>query len=521
MDEAERKGIRIDTEKLSEILGVPVVPIIAVQGKGIVKLFEVVFNVVKSGLRRDGVKYSPPVEEKIQELVNTISDSTAEILKVPKRFLAVKLLEMDEFFRKKIRQLQPEIDDFVRTSLEELAQRKGVQVDQVIHSERHSLAMWIFEKVARIEHRKKPSLGDKIDRIVMHPFWGYPVMAFVFLIFFYLIFSIGDPLEEFFLGPLDALRGKLAQSMSHSLLFHIIDGLLQGVEGGLAVVLPYFLPLVFLMSFLEDLGYLPRTAFLLDTFMHKIGLHGKSVIPFIVGYGCNVPSITATRILESPRDRLLTALLIPFIPCSAKTTIILALVAFYLGPLWALALYVTNIFVVAILSRIISGFMPTPSPGLILEIPSYKLPSLRVTFLKTWLHLKTFLGFAWPILIAGSAFMGILQFFGVDKAFNTFLSPFTHGLLGLPKEVATTLIFGVLRKELSLIMLLQALGTSQINTVMTTRQILTFTVFVIYYIPCISTLAMLWKEFNRKTAILSALLNIVVATLLALFVRLI
>lgn len=519
MDEAERKGIEIDVDKLSEMLGVPVVPVIAVHGKGIKKLFEAVFETARKNTVPRVIRYPAPVEEKIREMEDSISEELARKLKVTRRFLAVKLLEGDEFFLKKVKEEFPDIENFARTSLKELEEKRGIPADQVLHSERHNLAMCIFEKTARIKRKKGPTVEEKIDRVVMHHFWGYPIMALVLLLFFYLIFSIGGPLEEFFLGPLDALRDRLSSSMGSGLLLNLIDGFLQGIEGGLAVVLPYFVPLVFLMSFLEDLGYLPRIAFLLDTFMHKIGLHGKSVIPFIVGYGCNVPSITATRILESPRDRILTALLIPFIPCSAKTTVILALVAFYLGPLWALGLYVTNIFVVAILGRVISGFFPTPSPGLILEIPSYKLPSMKVTFLKTWLHLKTFINFAWPILIVGSIIMGFLQFLKVDLLINAFFAPLTRGILNLPGEVATTLIFGILRKELSLIMLFQALGTSHVSDILTTKQILTFTVFVIYYIPCLSTLAMLWREFGKKIALLSALLNTGVATLLAFLVR--
>jgi len=176
--------------------------------------------------------------------------------------------------------------------------------------------------------------------------------------------------------------------------FYLIDGLLAGIGGGIAIVLPYFLPLIFMMSFLEDVGYLARAGFLMDTFMHKIGLHGKSISPFILGFGCNVPAIISTRTLESRRDRVITSLLIPFIPCSARTTIILALVAFYLGPLWAFGFYVFNILLVAVLGRVITLFFKTPSPGLILEIPSLKVPSLKNMMKKTYFQVKSFIKFA-------------------------------------------------------------------------------------------------------------------------------
>jgi ferrous iron transport protein B len=276
------------------------------------------------------------------------------------------------------------------------------------------------------------------------------------------------------------------------------------------------------MAFLEDLGYLARAGFLLDTFMHRIGLHGKSVSPFILGFGCNVPAVLSTRILESPRDRTITSLLIPFIPCSARTSIILALVAFYLGPAWALGFYFFNILLVAMIGRLLSLFFKDPSPGLILEIPSLKAPSLMSMARKTYLELKSFVKFAWPLLVAGSIVLSLLQFLALDKILNAAFSPLVVHGLGLPQSLGITLIFGFLRKELSLIMMLQALGVEYKNllTVITREQILVFTVFVSFFIPCLSTFAILWKETGKKIAFLSAGLSVTVAIAVSLLVRL-
>jgi ferrous iron transport protein B len=287
--------------------------------------------------------------------------------------------------------------------------------------------------------------------------------------------------------------------------------------------MPYFLPLLILMAFLEDLGYLARAGFLLDTFMHRIGLHGKSVSPFILGFGCNVPAILATRTLESRRDRIITSLLIPFIPCSARTTIILALVAFYLGPLWALGFYFFNIILVAVIGRLLTLFFRAPSPGLILEIPSLKAPSLKNMLQKVNLQLKAFVKLAWPLLIGGSIVLSLLQFFSLDKVLNVAFSPLIVQGLGLPKELGITLVFGFLRKELSLIMMLQALGIDYANllSVVSREQILIFTVFVSFFIPCLSTLAVLWKEMGKRIAFLSAGLSIAVAIFVSLLLRLV
>ena len=261
----------------------------------------------------------------------------------------------------------------------------------------------------------------------------------------------------------------------------------------------------------------------MDTFMHRIGLHGKSVSLFILGFGCNVPAIMSTRILGSRRDRIITSLLIPFIPCSARTTIILALVAFYLGPLWALGFYLFNMILVALLGRLITLFFKTPSPGLILEIPSLKTPSLKSMMSKTYLQLRSFLQFAWPVLVLGSIILGLFQYLNFDRVINLILSPLVEKGLGLPRELGVTLVFGFLRKELSLVMMLQALGVTYQNlmAVISKEQLIVFTVFISFFIPCLSTVAVLWKEVGRKVAFLSMGLNTAVAVVLGFLARLI
>jgi ferrous iron transport protein B len=393
----------------------------------------------------------------------------------------------------------------------------------VIAAERHHLALKIFEESSRVTRRRRIDWLERIDDIIMHPFLGYLILLGVFLAFFIIIFEVGNPLEELLLGPLNSLRVYLADNLGEGLLFYLTEGLIQGIGGGIAIVLPYFIPLLFLMSLLEDIGYLARASFLMDTFMHKIGLHGNSVSPFILGFGCNVPAVISTRILESRRDRIITSLLIPFVPCSARTTIILALIAFYLGPLWALGFYVFNIFLLGLLGRIISLFFKDPSPGLILEIPSLKMPSLRNMARKTYVQLKAFAKFAWPILIAGSVLLALLQFFHLDRYVNLFLSPLVEKALGLPQELGVTLVFGFLRKELSLVMMLQALGVNyqELMSVVSQQQLVVFAVFICFFIPCLSTVAILWKEIGRGVALVSMALNTAVAFVISLVVRLI
>jgi ferrous iron transport protein B len=257
----------------------------------------------------------------------------------------------------------------------------------------------------------------------------------------------------------------------------------------------------------------------MDVFMHRIGLHGKSVIPFILGYGCSVPAVMAARILEFPQHRFIVSILTTMIPCAARITIIFGLVAFFISPNAALAIFALNILVVAISGRILSTFYPEASNlGLILEIPAYQFPVLKNTLKKSWYRIREFIVIAWPILIIGSALLSLMEYGGIEKYTNSILSPLTY-LLGLPDAVGTTLIFGLLRKELSMVMLTQALGTTQVLTVMTKTQILVFTVFVTFYIPCLATIAALWREIGKKGALLAVLFTLFVAVILALATR--
>jgi ferrous iron transport protein B len=522
VDLAEKKGVEIDISKLEKILGVPVIPTIAIHGRGIKELLDVVIRGLEKGLTVSPIKGSRDVEQKIQELINLLPEDFPVVSN--KRFTAIHMIEANKlFFDEVLKDINPPLKknlDRVRHDLETM---HNAPAYEVISAERHHLALKIFEECSRVLRGKRISFEERVDDVIMHPFFGYIILLAVFCGFFLVIFKVGSPLEGLLLEPLTNLRHSLSQTLGTGVFFYLIDGLLAGIGGGIAIVLPYFLPLIFLMSFFEDVGYLARAGFLMDAFMHKIGLHGKSISPFILGFGCNVPAIISTRILESRRDRIITSLLIPFIPCSARTTIILALVAFYLGPLWAFGFYVFNILLVALLGRVITLFFKTPSPGLILEIPSLKVPSLKNMVKKTYFQMKSFIKFAWPILIAGSIVLGLLQYLHFDRFVNLILSPLVEKGLGLPRDLGVTLVFGFLRKELSLVMMLQALDVSyrDVMTVISKEQLIVFTVFINFFIPCLSTVALLWKEMGKKIALISIGLNTGVAVILSFIARLI
>jgi len=519
IDEAERKGIKIDIQKLSKILGVPVVPAIALKGKGVKELFSVAYKIGEEKRIGKTLNFSKDVEEVIDQLSAQIKEKQiTQEFNVPIRFLALKYLENDSYFMENFKNTEKDILGEINYFQNLLKEVHGRPPDVVISSERHHLSMNIYESVVSLT-KPHTSLIDSLDNIFMHPIFGYVFLVLILYLFFNLVFTVGKMVEEPLLDYFYRIIPLIERSIdAETLLFSVISGIIQGLAGGIAIVLPYLFPFLFGLAILEDLGYLPRIAFLLDAFFHKIGLHGKAIIPFMLGYGCTVPAIMATRILESERDRFITSVLVTMIPCAARMTIISALVAFYISPQAALAVYILNIIVIIISGKILSHILPEVTPGMILEIPAYHIPSIKVALAKTWLRMKDFIFVAWPLLIISSTILSLLQYYKADMLINNFFSPLTS-LLGLPLVVGTTLIFGILRKELSMLMLIQAIGTSNVAAVMSTTQIMTFTIFIIFYTPCVATIAVLWREIGTKRTFFTIAFTFVVAIILAMITR--
>jgi ferrous iron transport protein B len=519
MDEAARKGITIDAAQLSGLLGVPVVPTVAAAGRGLTDLLRAAVSAGRAGVRPTQTLFSRDVEEEIDALADQLDLAFAQDLGLPWRFMLVKALEDDPYVIEEIGRRNPEAVPWVKNSQKILAQSHGRPPETVISSERHALSLNIFEHVAKVLPATKPDWRKRLDKIATHKVWGYVLLVAVLALFFLVVFKVGQHTEEFLMGYLSAAQ-ELAKAWigTQNLSYSVVEGLLMGIFGGVAIVLPYLVPFLLGLALLEDSGYLPRVAFLMDNLMHFLGLHGKSIIPFILGYGCSVPAVMSTRILESPRDRLVVAMLAVLVPCSARSVIIFALVAYALGPWWALGVYFFNLVIIALLGKFSTWILPEVSPGLLMEIPEYRFPSWQNVARKSWHSLKEFIVIAWPILIVGSLVLSLLQFYHLEVYVNDLCRPFT-ALLGLPAVVGTTLIFGIMRKELSIIMLAEALGTPQITTALTLTQLLTFTIFVLFYVPCASTIAAMSRELGWKGAAAAAGISLVLALILGLLTR--
>ena len=562
MDEATRKGMAIDTSALAEALGVPVVEAIAARGQGVVETFRAAIKLQRTlppahprrivyppevegaigvlaralmaegrdGDRRD----SPPLprdaglNRELHGGVQAYSIATATscalaepppVFDVPAfsnaRLRALQLLQSDPHGAG---QLDPAIADAVESARAEIELQTRQPADAAISSARHAACLNLFERVARV-HKPRADWREQVDRLLMHPIGGYVLLALIFLGFFRAVFDLGKLGEGHILAAFDNLITYLGHLLGPATLgFAVVKGALLGTAGAFAIVLPYLVPFLIGLSILEDVGYLARVGYLMDAAMHRLGLHGTATIPVLLGYGCSVPAVMATRILTSRRDRFIAAFLAVLVPCSARMTVIMALVGFYLGAYWALGIYALNLVVVAMAGNVLARLWPEIAPGMLMEVPPYHRPTARVVLLKTWWRLREFVVVALPLLIVGSAVLGLIEFFGWQAAINTLLSPLT-ALLGLPAAVGLTLIFGVLRKELSLLMLMQAVGTTDVHSVMTSAQILIFTLFVTFYLPCLATLASTVREVGRKLTAAAAGALLVLAVAISLLAR--
>ena len=513
-DEAQKKGMEIDIPKLKSLTGVEACPLVAVQGSGVHELFETAIRVAQEGFKRVAPVYDRDVEECIAAILARYPSALRERLAVDERFVVIQLLEMDEEFETITRETDSDFMEYVHECRRSLAQIHDWPESGVFASHRHALVLDLFEEVAVVKSRAAVSPGEAIDRFIINPVGGLAATVGVFFSMFAVSFWIGNLIAGLVEGPLDSFGIYLNGHVSGSAGI-LVSGIYDGFTAGVGIVLPYLIPLLVVLSLLEDTGLLPRIAFMVDGLLHRFGLHGKSVVPIIMGYGCNVPAIMAARNLEYERDRVVTMLMVPFIACSARTVIILALAGKYLGAGYTTLIYLGNIAIALGISSALSRFSSDLSPGIIMDVPPLRRPYLHIVSRKVWVRILEFLLFAWPIIAVSSIALAVFSFIGIDGAINRLFSPVTEIILRLPSELGITLFLGIFRKELTLIMLNSALDTADVSLVLSPEQILVLVVFTVLYIPCIATITTLWKEGGAKVALLSIVLNTSVALAVA------
>jgi len=453
-DEAEHVGVNIDVEKLQDLLDVPIVPTVALTGEG------------------------------IKELVKDMSEARS-----PERF--------------------------DRLSDEE----RWVEIGHIIKE---------AEKITRKHH----TLKDRISELTIKPATGIPIALGIILLAFWLVRLIGENMIGFIFEPLFELYRPLAMDISawlgpgilHDILIgQLIEGEIDYVQSmgmlttGLFVpfgmVLPYIVAFYFMLSILEDSGYLPRLATLTDNVFHKLGMHGHGIVPVFLGLGCNVPGALATRTLETRKQRFISATLMAIsVPCMAQTAMIFGILGPY-GVVYIMLVFITLIIVYVLAGLLMNRYVKGESPEIFLEIPPYRRPSLMTILKKTWMRVRWFLTEAIPFLFAGVLLINLLYSIGFLQWLGSIFSPITTGLLGLEKEATTALLIGFLRKDLAVGMLLP-LDMKPMQLVIAS------TVLTIYF-PCVATFAVLVKELGIKDMFKSAVIMVSTAILVGTMMRLI
>jgi ferrous iron transport protein B len=511
MDIAKKKGLEIDTEKLENLLGIPVMPTVAIKGIGIFQLLEKAVEVIEKGqmAKPVKVKYGEEVEERIAK-VTRMADRIQ--FWYPPRYVAIKLLEGDEEIAREVRKIDPQMVAAAKELADEIENLHGHSCPTVITSERYEVAGCIAREAQKLVPPKKPPIEEKLHTLTTHKIIGYPIMIFSLLLMFYSIFTFGGYSSELLSNFFHGWEPLFASSFGTGIVGKLVwGGIIEGVIAGVTIALPYILPFYVVLYLLEDSGYLSRIAFLMDNAMHKIGLHGKAFIPLMLGYGCNVPACLGCRIMETERERLLAAFVTTLVPCAARTVIILGLVGAFMGIQWALMLYVIDLMVIFALGRLAFKTLPGEPTALIMEMHDYRMPHLKTVLKQTWFRLAEFIKIAFPLIIVGSLAIKLAEVLGLLEPIATVLSPVTVMWLGLPAITGITLIFGVLRKELTLIILATLLGTTNFAQVLTPVQMIVFTLVAMFYIPCIATIAALVREFGWKKALSITVFEIVFA----------
>jgi ferrous iron transport protein B len=496
VDIAKKKGININYQLLGEILGLPVVPTVATKGFGVHEIVDEAIGIAtnKTKLSKSSIRYGSEIEKHVKTLEQMLSLKKIEY---PLRWTAIKLLEEDVEILRIVQEKTPDVVDLAKDLSKEIEKIHKEPCATVISAERYATAARIVSEVQTYEQPQKLSWGERLDVLTMHSIWGYLVLFVLMLAILGFISFFGGWLTE----SLQNLFEQFNPNISGFLPELAWNGGVVGFYASLAVALGFILPFYLILGVLEDSGYLPKVAYLMDRPCHTMGLHGKACMPLLVAFGCNVPACVGCRIMETNRDRLIALILSTLVPCSARTVVILGLVGAFVGIQWAVALYIFDFLLIFLIGRLLNKILPGTSVGIIMEMPPYRTPSVNVVIKQAWVRFKPFLLTAIPLIILGSVIVEAMRLTNVLSIISDILSPVTVTWLGLPAFTGFLFIFGVLRKEAALVLLATIAGTANISSVMTPLQMIIFALVIMIYVPCIATIAAMVRETGWKRAL--------------------
>jgi ferrous iron transport protein B len=517
MDVVRSRGVEIDTEKLSAVLGIPIVETVAHRGEGIDQLKEAIVKVRDEKGDSFKIDYDHDIEGEIEKLQNA-----ATLTGFPSRWAAVKLLEGDAEILKMA--VGREIEPLVLEAQTRLERHLGYDLETALVEKRYAF----LSGLVRESTRKRPDLmerldlSDRIDGVLVNRFLGIPIFLAMMWLVFHLVFTLGAPLAY----EIDAFMGWCVKGASWGigaiggprwLSSFISDGIIGGV-GSVLVFLPNIMLLFLAIAILEASGYMARAAFIMDRLMHALGLHGKSFIPMLLGFGCNIPGIMATRTLESKKDRILTILVNPLMSCSARLPIYVLFAGTFFPrnqSMVIFSLYLMGIILAVIVARIFKGiFFKGEVAPLIMELPPYRLPTIKGVLIHMWERSSLFLRKAGTIIFLGVVLIWFLASLpvGVEYAardsvigrlgsvFAPLLKPAGFGFW----QAGIALFFGILAKEVVVGTLGTLWGVGEmgltgiIQNQFTALSAYAFMVMTLVYIPCIAAIATIKREANWK-----------------------
>ena len=519
MDEVRSNGGSIDVQKMSAALGIPVIPIAAAKGEGVSELVDQAIAVARSKTLpkvTDFCADDSAVHRCIHAVTHLIADH-ADRIGVPARFCATKLIEGGDDLADRLA-LDRNERELLEHCIVQMESEAGLDRNAALADMRYTfIESVVASSVVKCHESREHARSMKIDRFLTGRYTALPAFLAVMLLIFYLTFHvIGQRLSDWLAVGIGALTAAVDHALTayginpvvHSL---IIDGIFTGV-GSVLVFLPIIVTLFFFLSILEDTGYMARVAFVMDKPLRKIGLSGRSIVPMLIGFGCSVPAIMATRTVSSDRDRKMTILLTPYMSCSAKISIYAFFTAAFFPTHRALvmiSLYLLGILIGIVAALIMnwSTFRGKPVP-FVMELPNYRLPSLKSVALLLWEKAKDFLQRAFTVIFLATIIIWFLQSFDIrlnvvaDSAdsllalIGRWIAPVFAPLGFADWRCATSLISGFIAKESVVSTLEVLLGGAPLFTMFTNRSAASFLVFTLLYTPCIAAVATIRREFG-------------------------
>ena len=554
-DELETSGAKLDHDSLGRMLGVPMIPVVARSGRGIEALLDTIIDVYENcddRVRHIHISQGTVIEESLKILNADLNAHRDQLPKMfPPRYYAMRLLEGD----KDVEKLLSACSDFPRwTAIRDREARRITEmleedVETAFANRKYGFISGALKETYTPGKQEEARLTDAIDTLVTHRIWGFPIFFLIMGAMFYCTFSLGTYPQEWMTALVGLIGRGVSALMPDGILKDlVVDGVIGGV-GSVIVFLPNIMILYLFISFMEDSGYLARAAFIMDRVMHFIGLHGKSFIPLIMGFGCNVPAIMATRTIESRSSRLITILITPFMSCSARLPIYILLTATFFAPHAGLAmsaLYAIGVLMAVVTARLMRRFMfridETP---FVMELPPYRIPTLKATMLHMWSKCAQYLRKMGGLILVASVAVWFLSYFpqngqAVSKAEhyeNSYLGRIGKACepvfapLGINWKGSVALLTGVPAKEI-IVSTMGVLYTDsdvdfgEEDTVSLSHQLkasgdfdtasaAAFLLFILIYFPCMATVSAIASEAGWKWAAASVAYSTLAAWLLA------